>query len=117
MLLREPGHPVPMPVTLLEGRDKMVESSLPEIHRCITNSIMDIIVDFVMDIFTNRLHKDVICPGLSDNLHKPKVMMEMFESQAEKIKTVYTKYLGDHMKVMIVILKNDSMRMFRFPTL
>lgn len=83
----------------------------------ITNSIMDIIVDFIMDIFTNRLHKDVICPGLSDNLHKPKVMMEMFESQAEKIKTVYTKYLGDHMKVMIVILKNESMRIFRSPTL
>jgi len=79
---REPGHPVPMPVTLLEGRDKMVESSLPEIH---------------------RLHKDVICPGLSDNLYKPKVMMEMFESQAEKIKTVYTKYLGDHMKVSHIV--------------
>ena len=42
--------------------------------------------------------------------------MEMFEGQAEKIKAVYTKYLSDHMKV-ITILKNDLMKMFRFPTL
>ena len=72
---------------------------------------MDIIVDIIMDIFTNRLHKDVIGPGLRENLYKPELMMEMFESQAEKIKTVYTKYLGDHMKVK-AILKNDSMRIF-----
>ena len=72
---------------------------------------MDIIVDIIMDIFTNRLHKDVIGPGLRENLYKPEVMMEMFESQAEKIKTVYTKYLGDHMKVK-AILKNVSMRIY-----
>ena len=43
MMTREPGHPVPMPESLLEGRDKMVESSLPEIHRCVlvNNIIMD----------------------------------------------------------------------------
>lgn len=84
---RDPGHPVPMPETLLEGRDKMVESNLPEIH---------------------RLHKDVICPGLCDNLYKPEVMMEMFESQAEKIKTVYTKYLGDHMKVSHIVRTHSA---------
>ena len=78
---------------------------------------MDITI-FIKLILLNtyRLHKDVICPCISENLYKPEVMMEMFEAQAEMIKTVYTKYLGDHMKVT-AILKNDSMQIFRFPTL
>ena len=58
----------------------------------------------------------MIYPGLSENLDKPEEMMAMFERQAEKIKTVYTKYLTDHMKVK-KILKKDSMKIFRFPTL
>ena len=64
----------------------------------------------------DRLHKEVICPGLRENLHKAEEMMEMFEGQAERIKTVYTKYLSDHMKV-ITILKNESMKVSRFPIL
>ena len=112
MVTREPGHPVPMPESLLEGRDKMVESSLPEIHRCVlVNNIITASI-----IISNRLHKDVIHPGLSENLNNPEGMMEMFEHQAERMKTVYTKYLSDHMKVS-TILKNDLTKIFRFPIL
>ena len=58
----------------------------------------------------------MIYPGLSENLDKPEEMMAMFESQAEKIKTVYTKYLTDHLKVKKILRKN-SMKIFRFPIL
>ena len=64
----------------------------------------------------DRLHKEVIYPGLSENLDKPEEMMAMFESQAEKIKTVYTKYLTDHLKVKKILRKN-SMEISRFPIL
>ena len=58
----------------------------------------------------------MIHPGLSENLNNPEGMMEMFEHQAERMKTVYTKYLSDHMKVS-TILKNDLTKIFRFPIL
>ena len=49
-MIRKPEHVVPMPETLREGRDKMVESSLPEIHRSSTTIINNITITIIIII-------------------------------------------------------------------
>ena len=104
------GHPVPMPLTLQDGEEKIVESSLRQIHRWVILQVftmvmvlemvsVDVTAMVLMKTTFSRLHKDVLCPGLKENLNDANAIWELFEGEEENIKTVYTKYLSDHMMV------------------
>ena len=60
---------------------------------------MDVTTMVHMKTTFSRLHKDLLCPGLKENLNDANAIWELFESEEENIKTVYTKYLSDHMMV------------------
>lgn len=104
------GHPVPMPLTLQDGEEKIVESSLRQIHRWVILQAftmvmviemvsVDVTAMVLMKTTFSRLHKDVLCPGLKEKLNDANAIWELFEGEEENIKTVYTKYLSDHMMV------------------
>ena len=99
-----------MPLTLQDGEEKIVESSLRQIHRWVILQALtlvmamemvsvDVTAMVLMKTTFSRLHKDVLCPGLKENLNDANAIWELFEGEEENIKTVYTKYLSDHMMV------------------
>ena len=60
---------------------------------------VDVTAMVLMKTTFSRLHKDVLCPRLKENLNDANAIWELFEGEEENIKTVYTKYLSDHMMV------------------
>ena len=78
----DPNHPVPMPLQMREGRDVMVLNNFHDMH---------------------RLHRDVIGPGIRENLHQPEKLKQLFEREASKIKMLYSKYFSMHLKIARII--------------
>ena len=78
----DPNHPVPMPLQLREGRDLIVANNFHDLH---------------------RLHRDVIGPGIRENLHQPEKLKQLFEREATKMRMLYTKYFTMHLNIAHII--------------
>ena len=78
----DPNHPVPMPLQLREGRDLIVANNFHELH---------------------RLHRDVIGPGIRENLHQPEKLKQLFEREAPRMRTLYAKYFTKHLNIAHII--------------
>ena len=78
----DPNHPVPMPLPLREGRDLIVANNFHDMH---------------------RLHRDVIGPGIQENLHQPEKLKQLFEREAIKMRKLYTKYFTMHLKIAHIV--------------
>ena len=78
----DPNHPVPMPAPLREGKDLLVANNFHELH---------------------RLHREVIGPGIRENLHQPEKLKQLFEREATKMRRLYTKYFTMHLNIAHII--------------
>ena len=83
----DPNHPVPMPLPLREGRDLIVANNFRDLH---------------------RLHRDVIGPGIQENLHQPEKLKQLFETEATKMKKLYTEYFRMHLNIARIIKVFES---------
>ena len=79
----DPNHPVPMPLSLREGRDLIVANNFHDLH---------------------RLHRDVIGPGIRENLHQPEKLKQLFEREATRMRRLYTKYFTMHLMIAHIII-------------
>ena len=71
-----------MPLPLREGRDLIVANNFHDLH---------------------RLHRDVIGPGIRENLHQPEKLKQLFEREATRMRKLYTKYFTMHLKIAHIV--------------
>ena len=56
-----------------------------------------------MKLLTVILCRDVIGPGIQENLHQPEKLKQLFEREARDIKNKYAKYFTMHLKIARII--------------
>jgi hypothetical protein len=81
------GYEVAMPLELREGRDKIVICNFYEMH---------------------NFHKNIMAAGIRNNLYNAEKLRDLFQKEADTMKTMYTKYYTEQGKITHIVKSHEN---------